>query len=695
MTQSIDIEDLYRRQLESWPLAKENYEALAGCYRKEVSAGDHTLVLQFNPARIRSSAAVVDREAVAKRPCFLCRSNRPAEQIAVDWGDYEILVNPYPIFRRHLTIASKAHEPQQIAGRVRDMLRLASALEGMTVFYNAAGSGASAPDHFHFQAVGPEDLPMMKSIDAGKPWIAAGTERVAGSDADSLAERVDGILWRMFRGGEPEVNLYARSLGGELLEAVVVPRRAHRPSIYGSGAGQALISPASVEMAGFFVAPREEDFAFCAEGERLLEIIEECGGLGHPSESGERTLDVGIVRAGEIEVELHGGFEAEGWPGGAVPERLKLSAGDSSGLICNGLPVDRLVLIPKEEEACFTLRNVMIGIGFHWQQYEDQSFHGSLILRRDGDMIQAVNRVGIETYLRSVVSSEMNAAAPEEFLKAHAVISRSWVLAQVIPPAHLDSHDFTETEEETVRWYDRDAHTGFDICADDHCQRYQGCTKASTRNVESALEATRGEVLVFGNDLCDARFSKCCGGVTEIFRTCWQPVDLGYLQAIDDPFCGRAPESVLLTVLNNYDRTTTDFYRWRVEYTADELADLICRRSGVDYGRIVELKPLHRGPSGRIDRLEIRGTKRTRVIGKELEIRRTLSESHLYSSAFTVEVAEHDDSGLPARWVIAGNGWGHGVGLCQIGAAVMAHEGYGYRDILRFYFPGARLMTVY
>ncbi|MDE6322984.1 MAG: DUF4922 domain-containing protein, partial [Paramuribaculum sp.] len=634
MARLIDIENLYARQFGCWPEVKGNYEALDRCRRKVMTEGRHTLVLQFNPARIRSSSAVVDPAAIAARRCFLCSCNRPKEQIAVDYGDYEVLVNPYPIFRRHLTVAAKRHMPQQICGRVRDMIELAGSLQGMTVFYNAASSGASAPDHFHFQAVPTEELPMWRSMDAGLNWIAEGTARFAGSDADQLAERVEGELWNRFRGHEPEVNLYVRSLGGNGFEFVIIPRKAHRPSVYGEGPGQALISPASVEMAGFFVAPREEDFAYCAEPGHMFNIIQECAGHSMPVGGSERTLDVGIVRASELEIELDGDFGFEGWPESELPRQLRVSVSGDGKLVCNGRLFERLMLTPHDVNAVFTLRNVMIGIGFHWQQYEDQSFHGSLVVYRDGDMIQAVNRVGVETYLRSVVSSEMNAAAPEEFLKAHAVISRSWVLAQVNPPAHLATHDFVDTDSETLRWYDRDAHSGFDICADDHCQRYQGCTKASTPNVESALSATRGEVLVFGNDLCDARFSKCCGGVTERFHTCWQPVDLPYLQAIDDPFCGRAPASVLKTVLNNYDQSTTGYYRWSVEYSAEELADLICRRSGIDYGRILALTPLHRGPSGRIDRLEIKGTKRTRIIGKELEIRRTLSETHLYSSAF-------------------------------------------------------------
>lgn len=678
---AVDIEDLYRRQLDSWPLAEANYAALENCRREEVEVYGIKLTVCFNPARIRSSAASVKPADVAARPCFLCRDKRPEEQLITPWGRYEILVNPFPVFGRHLTIAAVEHTPQAIAGRFADMVRLAGELPGMTVFYNGPRSGASAPDHQHFQAVPSDELPLWNVLDEGREWTLADVELLTGADADDVAARAEGLVWNHGHGKEPDMNAYARQLPTGEYQIAVIRRAAHRPSNYGFGEGQTLVSPASVEMAGVIVAPRPEDFDYCLDAANLQSIFGECAARPEPV-AGMRTLDVGIVRADSLDVEFNGEFTDD--RGRVVTGSRTITAADC--------PVK---FTPRSADCSFTLRNVMIGIGFHWQQHEDQSFNGELIVYTDGDKLQAVNRVELETYLRSVVSSEMNALAPEEFLKAHAVISRSWVMAQVCPPEHLSNHDMTDTDGELIRWYDRDAHTGFDICADDHCQRYQGCTKASTPQVETALQATAGEVLAFDGQLCDARFSKCCGGVTELFSTCWQPVDLPYLQAVEDPYCGRASKEVLSTVLNDYDQATTGYYRWQVEYTANELADIIRRRSGIDYGEILALRPLHRGPSGRIDRLEIEGTLRTRVIGKELEIRRTLSESHLYSSAFDVEALDQDERGVPQRWILTGSGWGHGVGLCQIGAAVMAAEGHDYRSILAHYFPGSNLIKLY
>ena len=690
-----DTEEFFTAQMESWPLAKANYEALANCRCESVMVKGMEVKVMFNPARIRSSAAAVDSRSIANRRCFLCSGNRPLEQKSMDMGDYELLVNPYPVFDRHFTIASKIHTPQSITGRVRPMLRLAAFLSAMTVFFNGAACGASAPDHQHFQAVPTEKLPLMTTLDAGEDWTLGRVDVVEGADPDEVASRAEGLLWSLAPGEEPDVNLYARVKRDGRYQFVAVPRSAHRPHNYGDGEGQILVSPASVEMAGVVVAPRESDYQYCLNSENLAGIYDECGVAVSNAASELRPLSVGIVRAKKLEVKLTGQYNATPALPGGMDNHLTLTLSPDGMVECEGKSYASLLLTPDGDDDSFTLSDVVIGIDFHWEQKEDQSFHGSLLVKPDGDALQAVNIVDVETYLRSVVSSEMNANAPEEFLKAHAVISRSWVLAQIMPPAHLSSHEMLETAEETVKWYDRDAHTGYDICADDHCQRYQGCTKASTPQVEAALEATRGEVLTYGNELCDARFSKCCGGVSELFSTCWQPVDLPYLQAVDDPFCGRASADVLSRVLNHYDQTTTGYYRWEVNYTAKELSDIIRNRSGVDHGEILALEPLHRGPSGRIDRLRIRGTKLTRVIGKELEIRRTLSESHLYSSAFTVHPGATDEKGVPQTWTLKGNGWGHGVGLCQIGAAVMAAEGYGYRDILKFYFPGASLVKIF
>ena len=372
----------------------------------------------------------------------------------------------------------------------------------------------------------------------------------------------------------------------------------------------------------------------------------------------------------------------------------------------------------------FELVGVTIGVNFHWERKENQRFSGSLRLIVENGKLTAINILPIEDYLLSVISSEMSATASLELLKAHAVISRSWLLAQIEKNKQLSAeatpyNACTETEEELVKWYDREDHVNFDVCADDHCQRYQGITRASTPKVAEAIEATRGQVLTHDGVLCDARFSKSCGGVFEEFENCWEPKHYDYLVARRDggepmnfpdltveenarewilnapeAYCNTQDAHILSQVLNSYDQETTDFYRWKVEYTQAELSELIRKRSGEDYGDIKALEPVARGTSGRLYRMRIVGTKKTRIIGKELEIRRTLSPSHLYSSAFVVET-EGEENGLPARFIIRGAGWGHGVGLCQIGAAVMGEKGFGYKEILLHYFIGADITTLY
>jgi stage II sporulation protein D len=373
----------------------------------------------------------------------------------------------------------------------------------------------------------------------------------------------------------------------------------------------------------------------------------------------------------------------------------------------------------------FTLKGVTIGVNFHWQRKEDQTFRGNLHLIVEKGGVTAINVLSVEEYLLSVISSEMSATASLELLKAHAVISRSWLLAQIqkdkdkkdAPDVRLGAT--AQAEDEMIKWYDRDDHVNFDVCADDHCQRYQGITRESTETVRQAIKATWGQVLMYGGELCDARFSKSCGGVYEEFENCWEPKHYDYLVArrddkdeMDFPdltlednaaewilssphaFCNTHDAKILSQVLNDYDQETTDFYRWKVEYTQDELSQLIKKRSGIDYGRIKDLQPVARGTSGRLYKLRIVGEKKTLVIGKELEIRRTLSPSHLYSSAFVVE--KHDVvDGYPQKFVLRGAGWGHGVGLCQIGAAVMGAKGYDYKEILLHYFINADINRLY
>lgn len=384
------------------------------------------------------------------------------------------------------------------------------------------------------------------------------------------------------------------------------------------------------------------------------------------------------------------------------------------------LPEGDSIFSPCSPKATFTVRDVTIGKDFHWQRSLDQTFRGSLLLRRRGSMLTVINILPVEWYLESVISSEMNADAPSEFLKAHAVISRSWLMAQIKGACSqgYGEEGMTDTPETRVKWYDHSGHTGFDVCADDHCQRYQGITGIN-ESAREAVIATRGEILTFGDEICDARFSKCCGGAFETFENCWQPVPKGYLRPGPDTltsaqlpdlsveenartwimsrpeaFCAAPSGDILRKVLKDYDRSTSDFYRWKVEYAGSELSDIIRRRSGVDFGEIIDLQPVARGASGRIILLRVIGTRHTMTIGKELEIRRTLSRSHLYSSAFVVERSGLDSRGIPEHFILHGAGWGHGVGLCQIGAAVMASQGHTYRRILSHYYPDTRITTL-
>ncbi len=397
---------------------------------------------------------------------------------------------------------------------------------------------------------------------------------------------------------------------------------------------------------------------------------------------------------------------------------------DAGEIIFDGKPCKEVLLEPIDPENChFWLNDVTIGVNFHWQRTERQCFKGSLMLLCENSAITAINIINIEEYLLSVISSEMSATSSLEFLKAHAVISRSWLVAQIKKKANIAiKHDETvaNSDEELIKWYDREDHKNFDVCADDHCQRYQGINRESTDAVRQAIDATRGEVLMYDGELCDTRFSKCCGGVYELFENCWEPVHHDYLEARRDgvdennfpdltkeenaahwimsypkAYCNTNDKNILTQVLNNYDQETSDFYRWKIEYTQEQISQLIKERSGIDFGQIIDLQPIARGTSGRLYKMKIVGSKRSLIIGKELEIRRTLSKSHLYSSAFIVERHNISDNGIPQKFVLRGAGWGHGVGLCQIGAAVMGEKGYSYRQILFHYFKNATITKLY
>lgn len=434
----------------------------------------------------------------------------------------------------------------------------------------------------------------------------------------------------------------------------------------------------------------------------------------------EPKVSVGIMFEPQIVFVLGGEYLSEG-NSYSGEQRLFVSNGKVS---FNGNLYDELLFEPVKAESTFELKDVTIGINFHWERKENQSFSGSVKFIVEDGKITAVNVLSVEDYLTSVISSEMSATASLELLKAHAVISRSWLLAQIqknkeIVESKQEYSTMVVTEDELVRWYDREDHTRFDICADDHCQRYQGVTRASTSIVRDAIAQTRGLLLMSDGKICDARYSKSCGGAFEEFQYCWEDIKYPYLVKQRDSktetelpdltieeeaekwilsspesFCNTTDKEILSQVLNHYDQETVNFYRWTQEYSQKELSALILKRSGVDYGDILDLIPVERGTSGRLVKLKIVGTKKTKTIGKELEIRRTLSESHLYSSAFVVEKVGNEN-GAPQKFVLKGAGWGHGVGLCQIGAAVMGEKGYKFDEILLHYFVGASLEKLY
>lgn len=434
----------------------------------------------------------------------------------------------------------------------------------------------------------------------------------------------------------------------------------------------------------------------------------------------EPEISVGIVNAQEIHFTLNARFLAKGE---TVSGNQQVSF-EEGGILWNGNVYRELTFTPLDEDSSFSLYDVTIGINFHWERQETQSFIGTLKLVVYEGKITAINILPAEDYLTSVISSEMNATSSLEFLKAHAVVSRSWLLAQIekrkaMSKKQGDFFSFVKTDTEYIRWYDREDHTIFDVCADDHCQRYQGITKATNQSVAEAVKATRGQVLMYKNSICDARFSKCCGGITEEFDTCWENKKYPYLTAVRDDkndtvmpdltieeeadkwirstpdgFCNTHDKHILSQILNNYDQETTNFYRWKVRYTQEELAELIRTNTKCDYGKIIDLIPVERGKSGRISKLKIVGTLKTLIIGKELEIRRTLSDTHLFSSAFVVDKGPQQDD-VPAWFELTGAGWGHGVGLCQIGAAVMGEKGYNYNDILLHYYKDADIRKLY
>lgn len=726
------IDKFVKDQLSVWPLAAENYRSLKKAGSKVLSIGGLPVTVQLNPCRRISSEASLDKESINRRPCFLCPENRPAEQTNMEFEGrkgrrYRVTLNPYPIFPSHLVISSFEHTPQSIWHRYQDLLDFVRENNEYLGFYNGPESGASAPDHMHFQACPQGLTPLQNRVDE---LLAAGDDKtldyltnvkearlfhlneyargvfvLCGATAKSTAK----LFYRLLDcapvpdgSSEPKMNIIAWCHEGEYRTAVIFRER-HRPHNYSSsGADHLAMSPGCADLAGVYVTTREEDFDKLDAG-LLSQVVREIAASEETEKEiiwrltrSQRRLEVGIMSGSEIEFEIISD--------GAGRQKVEYSQGRIS---YNGALYDELVFEAQTEatmfaEPSFILYGVTIGVDFHWERKVTQKFAGTLKFIVDGGKVTAVNIVGVEDYLLSVISSEMKASAGLEFLKAHAVISRSWVMAQV---EHRQSHvsrtpepscpvsEPVEGAEEYIKWFDHDDHTIFDVCADDHCQRYQGLTMAVGDTVRKAVDQTWGLVLTSEGKICDARFSKCCGGRMELFSTCWEDKDYPYLQPLPDTadcveggdvFCDTKDEKILSQVLNDYDLETKDFYRWRTEYSRAEVSDLVRRRSGMDFGTIRDLVPVERGPSGRLKRLKVVGDKKTMIIGKELIIRRWLSDSHLKSSAFEV----HCDGD---HLTLDGSGWGHGVGLCQIGAAVMAAKGYTFDRILLHYYPGSTL----
>lgn len=750
----------FNRQLEMWDDARQRYRELQRVETRELQGDTFTFVVQWNPARIVSTGARIDRHTVASRPCFLCEKNRPAEQIKKEIDErFELLVNPFPILPMHFTIPSRSHRPQQIADSYMEIYSLLDAYPELTVFYNGPKCGASAPDHAHLQAGTSGVLPLQSSwqrlsrnlvpiVVCGENdgiWLVA--DYPCAAIAIRTADEETGV--RMFRwvydalpmsgdDMEPMMNIVSWRAGDEYI-SVVMPRRKHRPDCY-SAADDAcfLISPGALDMAGLIITPCEDDFrritpdvaaailreVSLTDGDmdivtaKIKEAADDAhddcqntsddigSSLLHSFDSsvfadGAPDVQVGIVSGSRIVFTLNAPYTAKG----ETIEGEQVVEFSEGGILWNGNQYRELTFTPQSDTASFSLHDVTIGVNFHWERKETQVFGGTLRLVVEADRITAINQLPVEDYLVSVISSEMKATSSVEFLKAHAVISRSWLLAQMDKRRKLtDGQDsffsFIKKDDELIRWYDREDHTIFDVCADDHCQRYQGITRANNSIVVEAVKATCGQILTDGSEICDARFSKCCGGVTEEFQYCWEDTPKPYLISVKDcgpdgrDFCDTTDKVILSQVLNDYDRETPDFYRWRVDYTQEQLAALINDNMKDDFGSIIDLIPVERGKSGRISKLKIVGTKKTFTIGKELEIRRTLSDTHLYSSAFSVERTDIVD-GVPQRFTLHGAGWGHGVGLCQIGAAVMGARGYKYNSILLHYYRGAEITKVY
>ena len=766
------ISRFFNRQLEMWEDARHRFRDLKHVEVRQLS---DQLKVQFNPARIVSTGAKIDKHTLGERPCFLCERNRPKEQMTKQIDDhFQLLVNPFPILPVHFTIPATKHQPQSIYRHYGEMHRLLSLHSELMVFYNGPKCGASAPDHLHFQAGTSGVLPLQTNWQRLSRNL---TDVISLTDEEKISvlrdflvpafviiskseDSDEELFHRLYRSmpmrgdeSEPMMNIIAWRKGDEFI-SVVIPREKHRPDAYfAEGEAQMMVSPGALDMAGLIITPREEDFSKI-NFDKATALLRECGisaekmeaivsnlkasaatAHEHPlqllADKGKQpNVNVGIVSGQKIHFSLNKPYLAKG----EMVTGEQEVAFSEGGILWNGNQYSSLTFHPQSADASFSLSDVTIGVNFHWERKETQTFLGTLHFVVESDKICAINELPVERYLESVISSEMSATSSLELLKAHAVISRSWLLAQMkkrreVAESGNNFFSFVKKDDRLIRWYDREDHTIFDVCADDHCQRYQGITKETSPHVAEAIRQTKGQILMDGDDICDARFSKCCGGVTEEFQYCWEDTPKNYLSSVRDiiqgvksvgsaspaplpslqdeaaadawirsnppAFCNTTDKKILSQVLNDYDQETADFYRWKVTLTQEKLKQLLDEKLKMNFGDILDLQAEERGKSGRISKLRIVGTEKTFVIGKELEIRRALSDTHLYSSAFVVDRCDIDEKGVPQRFDIIGAGWGHGVGLCQIGAAVMGEEGFDYDAILLHYYQGAEIKKVY
>lgn len=760
------ISRFFNRQLEVWTDARHRFRDLKHVETRQFS---DQLKLQWNPARIVSTGAKIDKKTLGERPCFLCDKNRPKEQMSKQIDEkFHLLVNPFPILPVHFTIPARKHQPQLIYKNYGEMHRFISLHSDLMVFYNGPKCGASAPDHLHFQAGTNGILPLQTNWQRLSRNL---TDIISLNDEEKIsvvrdfivpafviisksAESDEALFRRLYKAmpqrgdeTEPMMNIISWRKGEEFI-SVVIPREKHRPEAYfAEGDAQFVVSPGALDMSGLIITPREEDFRKLTE-EKALSLLQECGvseekmnaiiaklkASKDAEDAAEASstlynkgkqpdVTVGIVSAQKIHFSLNKPYLAKGKK--VLGEQVvEFSEG---GVLWNGNQYSQLTFHPQSADASFSLSDVTIGVNFHWERKETQTFLGTLRFVVESDKIVAINELPVEKYLESVISSEMSATSSLELLKAHAVISRSWLLAQMkkrreVAESGNNFFSFTKKEDMLIRWYDREDHTLFDVCADDHCQRYQGITKETSPHVAEAIRQTKGQILMDGEEICDARFSKCCGGITEEFQYCWEDTPKTYLTAVRDialgvehtlpnltneeeaekwirfnppAFCNTQDKKILSEVLNDYDQETVNFYRWKETLSQEKLQQLIADKLKMDLGAILDMKAVERGKSGRISKLQIIGTEKTFTIGKELEIRRTLSDSHLLSSAFVVDKYDKDEQGVPQRFELIGAGWGHGVGLCQIGAAVMGEQGYHYDAILLHYYQGAEIKKLY